>query len=90
MCRDAEDRVPGGLPRPWIHGELWLLPHGILRLALDSRQTRKHGVKRTVPDQPPTRAFDEEICALIASGRRNVLIPADRIVPSPVASRDNH
>jgi hypothetical protein len=64
----------------WIHGELWLLPDGIMRLALDLRQTMQHGLERTVPDEPPTRVFDDqEIRSLVGAGRRNLWIAADRI-----------
>ena len=64
----------------WVHGELWLLPDGIMRLALDLTQTHAHGFGRTVSQEPPTREFDDrQIHALVAAGPRNIWISADRI-----------
>jgi hypothetical protein len=64
----------------WIGVELWLLPDGILRLALNLAKTKEHRIARTVSDEPRIRPFrDDEIRALVAQGSRNVWISADLI-----------
>lgn len=64
----------------WIHGELWVLPGGILRARLDRETTKAHGLERTVPEAPIEREFDDaEIAVLVSEHRANLWIPADRI-----------
>ena len=64
----------------WIHGELWLLPDGILRVGQGLGKTLEHGVRRTVPREPPSRSFDDqEVDALAASGSRNLWVAAEEI-----------
>jgi hypothetical protein len=64
----------------WVHGELWLLPDGLLRPSLDWAASKQHGAKRTVSDVPTTRSFDDaEITKLVARNSRNVWVAADQI-----------
>ena len=68
----------------WIHGELWLFPHGLLRSSTGLKSDGAHGhaggVVRTVTGEPRSREFaDGEIERIVASRRRNLWIEADRI-----------
>jgi hypothetical protein len=64
----------------WIHGELWLLPDGLLRVALSVEETRRHGARRTVPEELVSHSFESrDIAARLANGKRNVWIEADQI-----------
>src|SRR2546423_4260585 len=67
----------------WIHGELWLLPDGLLRLRTSLRTTRSHRQVNvlTAGGALPTRRFaDKEIEQLAARHRTNLWIPAEQIV----------
>jgi hypothetical protein len=43
----------------WIHGELWLLPDGLLRVPLGLKTTVAHGAARTVSNEPEVDELDE-------------------------------
>jgi hypothetical protein len=63
--------------RDWVHGELWLLPDGLLRRRLDVAATRAHGRGPTVPVERPTCEFDDE-----AIGRIDHAHPTNAWIPS--------
>ena len=65
----------------WIHGELWLLPEGLLRVRSSLRQTFVHQNRRTVPDTPVVWDVDEDALAQICRAHKtNLWIPAKDIV----------
>jgi hypothetical protein len=67
----------------WIHGNLWLFPHGLLRVRTSLRSTIGDGIIRTTASPPPTRVFAEEEIARLADARStNLWIPASSIVSS--------
>jgi hypothetical protein len=37
----------------WVHGELWLLPTGLVRIRLSMAETKQHGLGPTVPPELP-------------------------------------
>jgi hypothetical protein len=68
-----------------IHGELWLLPEGLLRLRLGLLKTVAHMNLRTVRGELPTREFvDDEIVQLVARHRTNIWVPAADISQADV------
>lgn len=59
----------------WVHGELWLLPDGLIRRRLSLAETRANGLTRTVPAPLPTAdpaGFDP--AAVLAGHRTNKVI----------------
>lgn len=65
----------------WIHGELWLLPDGLLRVRTNLRTTLGNGVIRTVSGELPTKAFnDDQIDDLSRKHQTNYWIPSSSIV----------
>ena len=65
----------------WIHGELWLLQDGLLRLRLNYGLTVARGLARTVPDVLDQYDFDrDEIGTLVVLHRTNVWVAATDIV----------
>jgi hypothetical protein len=64
----------------WIHGELWLLPDGLLRISTSLVNTAGNGILRTIPHEPVVRQFThEEIDDVVARRKRNLWIPAEEI-----------
>lgn len=68
----------------WVHGELWLLPDGLVRssIGLDGTidNSLRSGIGRTVPHplpHLPVAAFDYE--RILAARRTNKILPYDRI-----------
>ncbi|HEY4387072.1 MAG TPA: hypothetical protein VGN34_21660 [Ktedonobacteraceae bacterium] len=60
----------------WIHGELWLLPTGLLRIPLNLGKTILHGVGPTVdPYQPRWRSFDEKTIETLLGLRGTRWVP---------------
>ena len=69
----------------WIHGELWVLPDGLLRIRTSWTETLAHQNRRTVPDEPQHEEFsDSWIDAIVASHRTNLWIPAERIASANI------
>jgi hypothetical protein len=65
----------------WIHGQLWLLPDGLLRVRSSLLTTIGNGVARTVSGELPTREFSEdEIAKLAKKHVTNYWIPSSSIV----------
>jgi len=65
-----------------------LLPDGILRVGQGLGKTLEHGVRRTVPREPPSRSFDDqEVDALAASGSRNLWVAAEEIASANLRAR---
>ena len=68
-----------------IHGELWVLPDGLLRIRTSLTETLAHQNRRTVPDEPQHEEFsDSWIDAIVASHRTNLWIPAERIASANI------
>ena len=64
-----------------IHGDLWLLPNGLLRVRGGLGATVGHAHQRMAPDEPVRREFTPgEIDVLQREHRTNLWIPADTIV----------
>ena len=69
----------------WIHGELWLLPDGLLRIATSLANTAGNGILRTIPREPVVRRFTHrQIEDLIARRKRNLWIPAAKITSADI------
>jgi hypothetical protein len=69
----------------WIHGELWLLPDGLLRVRSGLGATIRHANQQTVREEPPERPFGEgEIKQLQHQHKTNLWIPADEIVAAGI------
>ncbi len=65
----------------WIHGELWLLPNGLLRVSSGLGATIAHANQRTVPEESVTREFGPgEVDHLQRQHETNLWIQADAIV----------
>jgi hypothetical protein len=54
----------------WIHGELWLLPEGLLRLRTSFRATLGHRTWPTVRPPLPVRSFAPDEPGELARGHR--------------------
>lgn len=74
----------------WVHGELWLLPHGLVRssIGLDGTIANgwRSGIGRTVPHPLPYRpvaAFDH--AQILAARRTNKVLPYDRIAAATLS-----
>jgi hypothetical protein len=68
----------------WVHGELWLLPSGLVRTSIGFRGTRDNatrtGIGRTVPEPLPHRPVTSFDLGRIADARRtNKVLLYDRI-----------
>jgi hypothetical protein len=69
----------------WIHGELWLLPDGLLRVRSSLGATIAHANQRTVPNDPSEREFGAgEIEELEHEHQTNLWIPAHEIVAASI------
>ena len=69
----------------WIHGDLWILPNGLLRIRSDLGTTVAHGTSSTVSDHPIKRVFTtEEIDRLLHEHNTNLWVPADTIVSADI------
>jgi hypothetical protein len=66
--------------RDWVHGELWVLPDGLLRRRLDVARTRAHGRGPTVVEDGDTQEFDDEAIARIGQAHpTNAWVPSHAI-----------
>lgn len=65
----------------WVHGQLWLLEDGLLRVATDLVRTLGHGPGPTVPDDHAVTAEmnRSEAERQAEQHRRNVWVPRERI-----------
>lgn len=64
----------------WIHGELWLFPHGLLRIPLNLATTYLHGTGPTVDDkQRPQRSFDRATFQALLTSPNNVWVPRESL-----------
>jgi hypothetical protein len=63
----------------WIHGELWLLPNGLLRRPLGLAATIAHGMARTISDEPEERDFDGVELRRLRGSPKNLWIEASDI-----------
>ncbi|GCE14554.1 hypothetical protein [Tengunoibacter tsumagoiensis] len=64
----------------WIHGELWLFPHGLLRIPLDFTTTYLHGAGPTVNRmRRPQRSFDHTVLQTLLTSPKNVWVPRESI-----------
>jgi hypothetical protein len=70
----------------WIHGELWLLPHGLLRIRTDLTTTWINQSGPTVSDdEPRAETFgDSQIEDIVATHRTNLWMPAEDIVRADI------
>jgi hypothetical protein len=69
----------------WIHGELWLLPDGLLRVRSSLGATMAHANQQTVPDDLPECQFGAgEIEELQRQHQTNLWIPAHEIVAASI------
>lgn len=60
----------------WIHGELWLLPEGLLRIPSNLIVTLEHGMLPTVnKGQSRLRYFDEQTLNRLINAPENVWVP---------------
>src|SRR6266700_8171971 len=59
----------------WIHGELWLFPHGLLRVPLGFWVTQQHGVGPTVDTMRRVQYFfDNRTLERLLSSPENVWV----------------
>ncbi|MDP8932118.1 MAG: hypothetical protein M3O70_27000 [Actinomycetota bacterium] len=67
--------------RDWIHGQLWLLNDGLLRVATDLATTIRHGANPTVPgDEAVTADISRHQAeGMAGQHRRNVWVPREHI-----------
>jgi hypothetical protein len=64
----------------WIHGELWLFPHGLLRIPLNLAITYGHGAGPTVnAKQRPQHSFDQTVLQTLLTSQKNLWIPRESI-----------
>ncbi len=64
----------------WIHGDLWLLPDGLLRIPTGLAATASHGLLQTVSGDPAEREFTGPELGKIASrGGKHLWLQADHI-----------
>ena len=64
----------------WIHGELWLFPHGLLRIPLNLATTYLHGTGPTVDKkQRPQRSFDQTTLQTLLVSPKNVWVPRESL-----------
>lgn len=71
----------------WIHGELWLLPNGLLRVRRGLGATVAGTSHRTVPEEAIRRNFmPDEIESLRLAHRTNLWIPSDSIVSAKISN----
>lgn len=64
----------------WIHGELWVLPHGLLRIPLTLATTSLHGMGPTVDTQQrPQRSFDQATFQTLSTSPKNVWVPRESL-----------
>jgi hypothetical protein len=69
----------------WIHGDLWLLPDGLLRVRSGLEATIEHANQRTVLDDGDQRQFGVgELERLQGEHKSNLWIPADEIVSAGI------
>jgi hypothetical protein len=69
----------------WIHGELWLLPNGLLRTRSGLGATIGHANRRTLPDEPVRREFSPgEIDRLQRQHKTNLWIPRESILSASI------
>ncbi|MFI7071593.1 hypothetical protein [Micromonospora sediminicola] len=65
----------------WIHGELWLLPHLLVRRRLSLRETRAHANGRTVPHPlPAVPASTLDLAAVAAAHPSNKVLALDDVI----------
>jgi hypothetical protein len=64
----------------WVHGELWLLPDGLLRVRTSFGETMAHGVRPLPVSQRGTKQIsDEDLEAAVCAHRTNHWIRAGEI-----------
>lgn len=64
----------------WIHGELWLLPTGLLRIPLGLLKTTLHSFGPTINvRQEQISEFDQQAFHSLIANPRNVWIPREQI-----------
>ncbi|MFI7214065.1 hypothetical protein [Micromonospora maritima] len=64
----------------WVHGELWLLPHLLVRRRLSLRETRAHRNGRTVPHPlPGLPASSLDLDAVAAAHPSNKVLALDGV-----------
>jgi hypothetical protein len=64
----------------WIHGELWLFPHGLLRIPLDLITTQLNGFGPTVNRKDrPQYAFDDLTFRTLLASPKTVWVPRESI-----------
>jgi hypothetical protein len=69
----------------WIHGDLWLLPDGLLRVRGGLGATIGHANQRTVPEDIGERQFGAgEVERLQREHKTNLWIPANEIVSAGI------
>lgn len=62
----------------WIHGELWLFPHGLLRVPLTLATTYLHGVGPTVDaERRPRQSFEQTALQALVASPKNVWVPRE-------------
>jgi hypothetical protein len=64
----------------WIHGDLWLLPDGLLRIPTGVAATASHGLLHTVSGDLAEREFTGvELQKIASRGKKNLWLQADHI-----------
>jgi hypothetical protein len=64
----------------WVHGQLWLLPTGLLRRRMSLAETRANGYDPTVAVPPPRApVVDFDLTRIAAEHRTNKVIPFEAV-----------
>ena len=63
----------------WVHGELWVLPDGLVRLRTSLSTTLMHQNQQTVPDEAERVELSNESIDFMISTKRRLWIPSDKI-----------
>lgn len=70
----------------WVHGELWLLPTGMIRRRLSWSESKAHGLAPTVGTPlPQARLAEFDLAALQAAHRTNKVIHFDDVAQARLA-----
>ena len=71
----------------WVHGELWLLPHLLVRRRLGLAATFANGVGPTVPSPAPVvEAWSLDLGAIAAAHRTNVVLALPEVATAVLHS----
>ena len=63
----------------WVHGELWVLPDGLVRFRTSLATTFMHQNQRTVPNEAERQELSDGQIAFMLGAKGSLWIPADKI-----------